>query len=140
MEVELVFVDLFEMLLDVVELLQSEAEVPLSQMRPPALNLEPHALHIMHVQPAVPAIGHGVPREEGHSLFSLLHLIDPQLVAGGDCVQVPIREIELSGLVIEGRGAEQVACAFVDFGLEDIEVYYRRGVLDGLVQPSEGMI
>ena len=49
-EVKLVFVDLLEVLLDVVKVLQSHSEVVLSLIRVAHLVFIPHTLHVMDVQ------------------------------------------------------------------------------------------
>ena len=87
MEVELVFVDLVEVFLDIVVVFESHSEVPLSQVRGTALSLVPHALHVVHIKTLIIFL---VLTEEGHCLLSLLQLIITDEIPGSKGIKVSI--------------------------------------------------
>lgn len=127
-EIELIFVELFEMTLDVVEIFERHAVIFLPKIAIPSLNLIPHSLHLMDIELASWPIS----RERQHCLIALFNIIDPHLVPCRVAAEVPICGVEGPALIVRLGGHSQVTREFEDLSLENVEFNDGRCVLYAL--------
>mmetsp|Transcript_2416 Transcript_2416/g.8135 ORF Transcript_2416/g.8135 Transcript_2416/m.8135 type:complete len:394 (-) Transcript_2416:1024-2205(-) len=154
-EVELVLVHIIEVLQDVTVLVKGPAHtLKISirlfgqpQVRRPELVLVPDALHLVQVLQALERIrlllllllvvlgipGKVILGEEHRERVRLVDIPGAELVLDRVAVEVPVREVELPGMVRKKSSTAQVSRVLHHLGLNGVELDHCGGVGDGSV-------